>query len=168
LALGRAREYPGATAEDIVALARDQWHIPSTTELQVSEKDGRTAVHLGAEYTVAEVPPACPAGFAEVQVVHGSERSVMRIGREADERTFRDILEMRLRLKKGCYTIKYGDSEEYDLTKEIRVMSGVYTFRVQRGSAHMTVLGCPTTTEDAVKQQALTHWGLEEDDWELK
>jgi hypothetical protein len=59
----------------------------------------------------------------------------MRIGRSADERTFKDILEMRLKLKKGCYVVKYGDSEEYDLTKVVRVESGVYTFRVQRGSA---------------------------------
>jgi hypothetical protein len=32
----------------------------------------------------------------------------------------------------------------------------------------MTVLGCPTTTEADVKQQALAHWGLEEDEWDLR
>jgi hypothetical protein len=125
-------------------------------------------VHLGAEYTVTEVRPGCPAGFVEVPVIHGDSRTVMRIGRSADERAFKDILEMRLKLKKGCYVVRYGDSEEFDLTKEVSVESGVYTFRVQRGSAHMTVLGCPTTTEDDIKQQALAHWGLEEDDWDLR
>jgi hypothetical protein len=81
-------------------------------------------LHLGAEYTVTEVQPGCPAGFAEVQVVHGTERSVMRIRRGADERGFKDILETRLKLKKGCYVVKYGGSEEFDLSKEVRVESG--------------------------------------------
>jgi hypothetical protein len=157
-----------ATAEDLIALARDQWNIPREIELIIEEKDGRMEVHLGAEYTVAEVRPGCPAGFVEVPVIHGDSRTVMRIGRSAEERAFKDILEMRLKLKKGCYVVRYGDSEEFDLSKEVRVESGVYTFRVQRGSAQMTVLGCPTTTADDVKQQALAHWGLEEDDWELR
>lgn len=136
--------------------------------MQISEKDDRMEVHLGAEYTAAEVQPACPAGFMEVDVAHGDTRSTIQIRRGADERTFKNLLEMRLNLKPGCYIVRYGRGEAFDLTQEVHVVSGVYTFIVKRGSAQMTVLGCPTTMEDDIKQQALAHWGLEDEDWELR